>query len=446
MTNKLFKAIFISCMMSYAVLSCEQTKAITSSESMNSPITNIKAEKSYKKIDSLKGYFFNSPEEFERYNNSTFLDKKIFEDKVIKNRKLLAQNFLDSFPYDKHYYDVLKFYFNMNFEPIFIEEEISDSLKAFLTKNMQFGTPEAYRRYRSLPIDMEAKRAWLNEGYALSNTFLNTDAARKDKLTIENALLAREMRQTFKLNFGMEGRLNEWQAGYWSEVDQLLWESFRIRMNGLIEKYADMEIIATNVSGFINFVSFKSPHLTLPYWKKFLEFTISHPQLANSKGFKAIQDLAKQNIAALKKVDLIKPLNCSFKSIDGKYINLKDLRGKVVLIDFWSVRCPPCISEMPFMQALYEKYKSKGFEIIGLAAEGEESKNRVLEILKKQGATWPQHLDKANDAVVSYHALFNINGYPTVWLLNQDGLVVDKDARGERLEPLIRKYLELDNE
>ena len=94
---------------------------------------------------------------------------------------------------------------------------------------------------------------------------------------------------------------------------------------------------------------------------------------------------------------------------------------------------------------MYDKYRKKGFEVIGLAGDGDKTKKRLLEIIKKQGAIWPQYLDKGKNTNVSYHSLYNINSLPTVWLLNKEGIIVDRNARGARLEPLIRKYLELKN-
>lgn len=166
--------------------------------------------------------------------------------------------------------------------------------------------------------------------------------------------------------------------------------------------------------------------------------------LGGHKGFRAIHKMAMENLEALNSFDDAKPLEMAFTSIDGTRIDLADMRGKVVLLDFWSISCPPCITEMPHIQAMYEKYRNHGFEVIGLAADGDDDKKRVIDITTKQGATWPQYLDKGRNVTVSYHSLYHINSYPTVWLLNKDGLIVDRNARGERLEPLIRKYLDMD--
>ncbi|MDO5968735.1 TlpA disulfide reductase family protein, partial [Flavivirga aquimarina] len=148
-------------------------------------------------------------------------------------------------------------------------------------------------------------------------------------------------------------------------------------------------------------------------------------------------------IEALKEVDYSKPLDMVFTAIDGSIVDLNTMRGKVVLIDFWATYCSPCVKEMPHVRAMYDKYRDRGFEVIGIAVDNDAAKERILSILKKTGANWPQRLDKGADATVSLHALYEIKTLPTVWLLNKEGVIVDRNARGERLEPLIREHLGL---
>ncbi|WP_066223745.1 TlpA family protein disulfide reductase [Formosa haliotis] len=409
------------------------------------PISNIEAENAFKNLDTLKSYFCDYPEECERYKKLTYLEKRKFEEKVYKNRLQLALNFLDSYPNDPHYFEVLKFFFNLNFEPWFLQEVIPDSLSLFLSKEIKYGTLEYYKRRRSLPIDIQARSEWLNKGHELAQKFLKTDAPIEDKLNVEVALMARDFRLALRKHKGLNIKKQGLEAQYWRDFDKYYWEWFLLKMFDLTKKYSETEIIADYVNQFNSLMTSITPHLTQSYWEGFLDLTAIGQPLSNNAGFKAIHEMAKINLEALERIDLSKPLEMEFTSINGDNINLKDMRGKVVLIDFWSIVCAPCITEMPHIQEMYDKYRDQGFEVIGLAADGDSSKDRVLEIIKKQGATWPQSLDKGKDVVVSYHSLLNIKGYPTVWLLNKEGIIVDKNARRERLEPLIRQYLGLED-
>lgn len=425
-------------------IACSENNETDTTNQRDVAEINPQAEKDFKQIDSLKALFCDYPEECDRYEKSTFLEKRRFEENIAKNRVRLALNFLESHPDDGHYFQVLKFFFHLNFEPRFLAEKIPDSLLVFLSKDISPNTQEYFHRVRALPIDTKAKNEWLKKGRLLAAKFLESQAPLENKLVIENAVLARDFRQAFELYNGLYKQKEGKEAGYWEQFDKHYWESFRIRLVGLMKKYADLEIMATYIQQLMGLFSSTSPSIVEHYWNEFLLLTDSNDPLSNTLAFKAVNKMAKENLKALKSLDISKPIEMEFTAIDGSVIDLRKMRGKVVLVDFWSIRCPPCIREMPHVQEMYEKYQQHGFEVIGLVADDDKSKGRVLEITKKQGATWPQYLDKGKNVTVSYHSLYNINSYPTVWLLNKDGIIVDKNARGARLEPLIRKYLELD--
>lgn len=427
------------------IVSCTQDLKSNGTDQVDVQVKNMQAEKAFKKIDSLKAHFCDYPEECERYKNLTYIEKRKFEEKVSKNRVHLAQRFLDSFPNDARYYEVLKFFFHLNFEPHFLVEKIPDSLIEFLSKEIKYDTPEYYERLRSLPIDVKAQEEWLNQGYELADKFLDSDASLKQKLNVEIIELARDFRRSYEIYNGLNVKKTGIEAQYWNQFDKHYWESFRLKIMDLAEKYSESELIANYIKQFVALITEISPHLTQTYWEDFLRLTDVGQPLSNNAGFRVIHEMAKKNLEALEHVDYSKPLEMEFTTIDGVKINLEDLRGKVVLIDFWTISCAPCINEMPHIQAMYDKYRDQGFEVIGLAANNDKAKQRVIDITKRQGATWPQFLNNGKDVIINYHALYNITSYPTVWLLNKKGIVVDKNARRERLEPLIRQYLSLED-
>ncbi len=444
MNFKIYTTILLVQIM-FLFISCSDDKI--SHKENQSVITaiNPQAEKDFKQIDSLKSHFCDYPEECERYEAFTFLEKRRFEERVSKNRVRLAQNFLEAYPDDPRYFEVLKFFFHLNFEPRFLVEKIPDSLAVFLSKKTQYGTDEYFKKLRSLPIDKDAQDDWLDKSYELASKFLQSEAPIEKKLEIEIAVLGRDFRGALVLYNSLNKQKKGMETVFWMQFDKHYWEPFRLRMIDLIEKYSDLEIMATYLEQLIALITKFSPHLAEPYWEGFLQITDVNHSFSNNKGFRAVHEKAKANLKVLKNIDDSKPLKMTFTTIDGTKVNLADMRGKVVLIDFWTIRCAPCIKEMPHVQTMYDKYRNKGFEVIGLVGDDDTAKQQVLKIIKRQNATWPQYLDKGEDAVVSYHSLYNIKSYPTVWLLNKDGIVVDRNARGGRLEPLIRKYLELDN-
>ncbi|MDR3698358.1 MAG: TlpA disulfide reductase family protein [Candidatus Sulfopaludibacter sp.] len=104
-------------------------------------------------------------------------------------------------------------------------------------------------------------------------------------------------------------------------------------------------------------------------------------------------------------------------ALDGKTYSLADLRGHVVLLNFWATWCPPCRKEMPDMEKLYQRLQSKGFIVLAVSDEDRET---VAGFEEKQKYTFPLLLDpdrKVNDA-------FNVEGIPKSFLFDRDGKLV----------------------
>jgi thiol-disulfide isomerase/thioredoxin len=128
------------------------------------------------------------------------------------------------------------------------------------------------------------------------------------------------------------------------------------------------------------------------------------------------------NIARADTADLTKPLDLKFTAIDGRPVDLAKMRGKVVLIDFWATWCPPCRHIAPDVVGLYQKYHSKGLEVIGVSVDSD--KDGLLDAVKKEGLVWPQYCDyKGADNEVA--AKYGIEQFPTLFLVNKKGVVVN---------------------
>lgn len=136
------------------------------------------------------------------------------------------------------------------------------------------------------------------------------------------------------------------------------------------------------------------------------------------------------------------PFDLAFTAIDGREVDLKELRGKVVLIDFWATWCGPCIAELPNVKQVYSDYHDKGFEIIGVSLDAERDRQKFIDLVAAENVTWPQRFEgKAwKDPLV---ATYTISGIPAMFLLDQDGMLVSTNARGEKLESEVKRLLKL---
>jgi thiol-disulfide isomerase/thioredoxin len=150
---------------------------------------------------------------------------------------------------------------------------------------------------------------------------------------------------------------------------------------------------------------------------------------------KEISDAAKSGLELMAMRN--KPLELSFTSVDGKKVDLADLRGKVVLVDFWATWCPPCVEEVPSLVETYGKFKDKGFEIVGISLD--QDKSALEKFTAENKMTWPQFFDgKGWDNELAKR--FNIQSVPTMWLLDREGKLADANPRS-RLEQAVETAL-----
>jgi thiol-disulfide isomerase/thioredoxin len=210
-------------------------------------------------------------------------------------------------------------------------------------------------------------------------------------------------------------------------------------------KYPTIAGAAALVYTYMNLVQKVEPTRVDEEWAFFL----SSPN-------KAIADMAAGKMGA--STLLKKPLEIAFTSVDGREVDLKKLRGKVVLIDFWATWCGPCIAELPNVKKVYEDYHAKGFEVVGIALENgkllptdtpekiaeklTQAKKILTNFTTKESMAWPQHFDGKhwkNEISTRY----GIQSIPAMFLLDQEGRIISTNARGPALEIEVKRLLKL---
>ncbi len=130
----------------------------------------------------------------------------------------------------------------------------------------------------------------------------------------------------------------------------------------------------------------------------------------------------------------------SVKDLQGREISSADLRGKVVLVDFWATWCQPCKKEMPGYQKLVDRYGSKGFAVVGLKFDTMMDTEDPVMFAKKIGVHYPLAV-AADDLKQKFGG---IEGLPTTMLYDRQGILRKKvigfeytDAIESALKPLL---------
>ena len=126
----------------------------------------------------------------------------------------------------------------------------------------------------------------------------------------------------------------------------------------------------------------------------------------------------------------------------GILLELNKIKGKVTIIDFWASWCKPCRIENPNLVNLYDKYHDNGLEIISISLDSETQRLAWIKAIKKDQLNWfnISNLKSWNDPIAQ---LYGVNSIPATFIIDQDGVLIDKQLRGRQLDERIRGLLDL---
>jgi thiol-disulfide isomerase/thioredoxin len=134
-----------------------------------------------------------------------------------------------------------------------------------------------------------------------------------------------------------------------------------------------------------------------------------------------------------------KAADFTLKDLSGKEVSLSDYKNKIVLLNFWATWCPPCINEMPDLERIYQNYKDKDVQLLGMTVSSKLS--QIPKLVKSTGVTYPI-LVNADDVVADYGGF---NSIPQTFIIDQDGNIVkqitggrDYDGFEREIKPLLK--------
>lgn len=111
----------------------------------------------------------------------------------------------------------------------------------------------------------------------------------------------------------------------------------------------------------------------------------------------------------------------SLSTWEEKKISLHDFQGHVVLVNFWATWCPPCVAEIPSLNALSLHFKDAKFVVLGINEDGLHAREEIAKFIERMPISFPILLDGRMEVSDSYGAHL----LPTSFIIDQDGVVVD---------------------
>ena len=133
--------------------------------------------------------------------------------------------------------------------------------------------------------------------------------------------------------------------------------------------------------------------------------------------------------------------NFSAPNPEGEFVELNKIKGKVTIVDFWASWCKPCRIENPNLVKLYNKYHSKGLEIISVSLDRKSQKDFWIKAIEKDQLSW-YNISNLKFWQEPIAKLYGVNSIPATFIIDKNGILVAKKLRGSQLDQKIKELFD----
>lgn len=130
--------------------------------------------------------------------------------------------------------------------------------------------------------------------------------------------------------------------------------------------------------------------------------------------------------------------NFTAQTLDGQTVKLADLRGKVVLVNFWASWCPPCKAEMPAIEATYQAYRNQNFVVLAVNSTAQDNLTEARYFVDKTRLSFPILLDESGEIT----RLYRVQSLPTSFFVDREGVIHEVVVGGPMAEVLLISRVE----
>ena len=215
-----------------------------------------------------------------------------------------------------------------------------------------------------------------------------------------------------------------------TEVDEYfkpLAQEFYMKRNNLINRFGDSPAIVAT----LNAIDQENEWDT--YQQVVHLLTKSFP---NSLTVQSLAKYTNQKIAERERTSWMNPgnpaMDIALPDPQGDTIRLSDLKGQVVLLDFWASWCKPCRLENPNVVSMYQKYGKEGFTVYSVSLDN--NRDKWLAAISKDKLSWPNHVSDLKGWKSAGGAIYGVKSIPFTVLIDREGNIVGTNIRGPELE------------